>query len=128
MLLQKKGLKGVNERFNHIKEHFCSKKQIENYFEMDSFNVKGRNTGDENGDEYEESESDECHTTIASSACNSCILPLQDGGAHCNKGIHKTEMAWKASVADRDNWEIICNLMPVLEQSASVFKDVMPAS
>jgi Gti1/Pac2 family len=94
--LQKKGLEGANERFDHIEGHFAGGEQIASYIEMDGSGVKGKNGG---------GESDGCHTSIASSVDDAEVLPSQDGRARCNDGIPKIEMAREESVADADEWD-----------------------
>jgi hypothetical protein len=91
--LQKKGLEGANERFDHIEGHFAGGEQITSYIEMDGSGVKGKNRG---------GESDGCHTSIASSVDDAEVLPFLDGRAHCNDGIPKIEIAREESVADAD--------------------------
>ena len=81
--MQKKGLEGVNERFDHIEGHFHGGEQIATYIEMDGSGLKGKN---------DEGESDGCHTSIASSVDEAGVLPFQNGGARCNDGIHKIGM------------------------------------
>jgi hypothetical protein len=108
--LQKKGLEGANERFDHIGGHFGGGEQIANYIEMDGSGVKGKNGG---------TESDECHTFIASSVYDVDVLPFQDGGPRCNDGIHKIGMTREESVADADEWDGAFDSTPLLERPCS---------
>jgi hypothetical protein len=60
---------------------------------MDGSGVKGKNGG---------CESDECHTSIASSVDDAKVLPFQDGRARYNDRIPKIEIAREKSITDVD--------------------------
>jgi hypothetical protein len=110
--LQKKGLEGANERFDHIEAHFRGGEQIANYIEMDGSGVKGK--GPRGG------EPDGCHTSIASAVCDTDVLPFQNGGACRNDEIRKTGMTREESDADADDWDSDFNPTPLLERSSSL--------
>jgi hypothetical protein len=91
--LQKTGLEGANERFDHIEGHFADKEQITSYIKIDNSGVKGKNGG---------GKSDGYHTSITSSVDDAEVLPFQDGRARYNNGILKIKMAREESVIDTD--------------------------
>jgi Gti1/Pac2 family len=98
--LQKKGLEGANERFDHIGGHFGGGEQIANYIEMDGSGVKGKN---------ERGESDECHISIASS---------EDGHVATMESTRQG-MTREESVADADEWDGDFDSTPLLERPYS---------
>jgi hypothetical protein len=58
VVLHEKGLKGANERFNHIDDHFKKKRRIENWVGMDGTVAKGQQEVERDDEDDEESVED----------------------------------------------------------------------
>ena len=102
--LQKKGTQGLDERLDHMDEHFQHGEKVENWIEMESRKAKGKEVGTVR-DVITESSSTRSDSHSEVQYCVTLSNPevLQDQSTPRNDEAHGTEMSREECVFDLDS-------------------------